>query len=251
MPERSGGMESMEKYYIASCVFTAQFPELSVRIQNYVQERFGLTSVRCCIPKYKLREFENRMPEGALRDCWRQLPDSGDFQPRDEIYSLCHNCNNIIEEMHPGIHVQSLWELLDTDDRFQFPNYHGLKATVQDCWRSRDRKDEQDAVRNLLRKMNIDAVEVEQNHGDTAFCGASLYRPQPPRNPKLAPKHYSENAAGLFVPHTQEEQAEIMQAYCRSFTTKTVVCYCHYCLEGLLMGQIDGRHLAHLLFPEA
>ena len=26
-------------------------------------------------------------------------------------------------------------------------------------------------------------------------------------------------------------------------------CYCHYCLEGLLEGGADGRHLAHLLFP--
>ena len=241
----------MEKYYIASCVFTAQFPELSIRIQNYGQERFGLTLVRCCIPRYKLSDFENRMPEGVLRDSWRQLPDSGSFHPQDEVYSLCHNCNNIIEEMHSGIHVRSLWELLDADDRFQFPNYHGLKATVQDCWRSRDRTGEQDAVRSLLRKMNIGIVEAGKNREDTDFCGVSLYRPQPPRNPKLAPKHYLENATGLFLSHTPEEQAEIMQTYCSGFTTKTIICYCHYCLEGLLMGRVDGRHLAHLLFPEA
>ena len=39
-----------------------------------------------------------------------------------------------------------------------------------------------------------------------------------------------------------------MQAYCRRYQTDIVVCYCHYCLEGLLLGGKDGRHLAQLLF---
>ena len=50
----------MEKYYIASCVFSSQFPELSYRIQDYVRERFGMQIVRCCIPKYKLKDFEEK-----------------------------------------------------------------------------------------------------------------------------------------------------------------------------------------------
>jgi hypothetical protein len=52
------------RYYIASCVFTAQFPELSGRIQGYVREALGLSVVRCCVPRYRLRDFEDRMPEG-------------------------------------------------------------------------------------------------------------------------------------------------------------------------------------------
>ena len=34
----------MAKYYIASCVFTAKFPELNSRIQTFVRERYGLTA---------------------------------------------------------------------------------------------------------------------------------------------------------------------------------------------------------------
>lgn len=30
--------------------------------------------------------------------------------------------------------------------------------------------------------------------------------------------------------------------------TDTVVCYCHYCLEGLIMGGKNGKHMAELLF---
>jgi len=138
---------------------------------------------------------------------------------------------------------------VNTDDSFPFPDYRGMQATVQDCWRSRERREEQDAVRSLLKKMNIDWLEAPEHHEKTDFCGASLYRAQPPRNPKLAPKHYLEGAAGKFIPHTQEEQVLLMEKYCGRLSTKKVVCYCHYCLEGLKMGKTDASHLAHLLFP--
>ena len=240
----------MAEYYIASCVFTSQFPELSLRIQDYVRKRFGFTVVRCCVPKYKLREFEEKMPEGPLRECWTSLPDSDVFSEGDRVFSLCHNCNNIIEEMHPGVQVHSLWELIDADPAFSFPDCRGLRSYVQDCWRSRDRRDEHYAVRSLLAKMNIDVMEISENRERTDFCGVSLYRPQPPRNPKLAPKHYVEGAAGKFIPHPPEEQKRIMREYCRQFGSDKAVCYCHYCYEGLRIGGADAFHLAQLLFKE-
>ncbi|MBR1456841.1 MAG: hypothetical protein IJ594_06735 [Oscillospiraceae bacterium] len=236
-------------YYIASCVFTSQFPALSARIQDYVRERFGYEIVRCCVGRYKLKEFEDRMPAGELRERWAALPDCGDFQPGDHVWSLCHNCNNIIEETRPGVRVHSLWELLDADEAFPLPTYEGLRVTVQDCWRARERAGEQAAVRSLLGKMKIAYVEAPENHERTEFCGVSLYRPQPARNPKLAPKHYVDGAAGKFLPHTEEEQDRLMRSYCAQLETETVVCCCHYCLEGLKRGGADGRHIAQLLFP--
>ena len=237
------------RYYIASCVFTSQFPELSRRIQDSVRERFDPEIVRCCVGQYKIREFEERMPDGASRNRWAQLPDSGSFQPGDTVYSLCHNCNNIIEEQHPGVIVRSLWELLDSTPDFPLPDYSGMTVTVQDCWRSRDREEEQAAVRSLLRKMHIAFTEAPAHHAQTEFCGASLYRPQPPRNPKLAPKHYVDGAAGKFIPHTKEEQEQLMRDYCLKLADQPVICYCHYCLEGLKLGGADAKHLAELLFP--
>lgn len=238
----------MGKYYIASCVFTSQYPKLSTVIQDYVRDRYGLTVVRCCVPKYKIKEFTEKMPEGEHRDLWSSLPDSADFKSGDEIYSLCHNCNNIIEEMHPGTKVLSLWELLDADEKLLLPNYDGMEVTIQDCWRSRNRSAEQRAVRSLLSKMNIKYRETCPNMEQTDFCGASLFRAQPPRNPKLAPKHYVEGAEGKFLPHTTEEQIRLMEDYCRRYTTKKVLCYCHYCLEGLRMGGVEGIHIAQLIF---
>lgn len=106
-----------------------------------------------------------------------------------------------------------------------------------------------ETVRRLLERMNIVFLETAENRAQSEFCGSTLYREQPTRNAKFAPRHYVEQAQGKFLPHTQEEQVAIMRAHCSQYRTETVVCYCHYCLEGLLQGGVDGRHIAHFLFP--
>lgn len=236
------------RYYIASCAFTAQFPELSKKIQDYISARGDTNIVRCCVTGWKKKIYEEKMPEGELGECWKALPHSEEFTPDDEVWSLCPNCMNIVQEWRGVKQVHSLWELIDHDDKFPFPNLSGLQATLQDCWRLREYSATHDAVRSLLRKMNVSVEELPINRNQADFCGKTLYRPQVERNPKLAPRHYRDEAEGLFLPHSEEEQNRIMAEYCEQFTTKTVICYCHYCLEGLLVGGVDGHHLAELLF---
>ena len=96
--------------------------------------------------------------------------------------------------------------------------------------------------------MNLHVLETEPNRDKTDFCGVSLYRPAPPRNLKLAPKRFVENAPGLFIPHTDEEQKILMENHVRAFHGKKVICYCHYCHEGPTLGGADAYHLAELLF---
>jgi hypothetical protein len=237
-------------YYIASCVFTSRFPELSFHIQSYIKKHTGLLIVRCCVPKYKLQEFTDKMPVSHQKE-WREIPDSGDFQAADVVYSLCHNCSAIIDEMKPGTEARSLWELILQDNEFAYPDYHGKMMAVQDCWRARDRRMEQNVVRQLLNRMNIHVIELEKNFEKTEFCGNSLFRPAPPRNLKLAPKRFVENAEGKFLPHTLDEQKQLMEDYCSRLNENDVVAYCHYCQEGLELGGVNVRHLASLLFePE-
>ena len=236
-----------KSYYIASCVFTSRFPKLSEQIQEYIRERHNMEIVRCCVPKYRIKQFEEQMPEG-YRDDWKALPDTGDFASGDTVYSLCHNCSAIIEETKPGVTVRSLWELILSDSEFRYPDYGHQKMMIQDCWRAKDRRSEQEAVRELLHRLNIDVVEQEDNYEKTDFCGNSLFRPAPVRNLKLAPHRFVENAQGKFGDYTLEEQREIMQEYCKRFQANKVLVYCHYCLEGLKLGGADGVHIASLLF---
>ena len=220
-------------------------PSLSRR---HVGGTLGLAVVRCCVPRYKLRSFTDRMPEGGLREEWQALPDCAGFQPGDTVYSLCHKCSVIIEEQKPGVRVRSLWELLLEEGVFRFPDFGGMKMAVQDCWRACDRIEEQDAVRELLRRMNVAPVDLAQDREAAEFCDMSLLRPAPPRNLKLAPKRYVENAHGKFLPHTEEEQEAAMRAYAAALPQLPVAVYCHYCEKGLKLAGVDVRHLAALLF---
>ena len=93
--------------------------------------------IRCCVDKYKVTEFEARMP--------------------------------------------------DDDETFPYPNHHGEAVTVQDCWRSKENAAEQEAVRKLLRRMNFEVVELEENRERTKFAAThciSLSRRATPRLPR-------------------------------------------------------------------
>lgn len=203
--------------------------------------------VRCCVPKYDLQRFREQMPED-YRDKWDSIPDCADFLPGDTVYSLCHNCSAILEESKPGVNVRSIWELILSDERFAYPDHRGQSIFVQDCWRAKDRRSEQDAVRAILRKMNFEVLELPDSREQTDFCGVSTYRPSPKRNLELAPRRFVENAAGKFIPRTKEEQVALMRAYCERFHGEPVAAYCHYCVEGLELGGARARHLAALLF---
>lgn len=234
--------------YVASCVFTQNYPEISMQIQKYLKQRFNMQIIRCCVPDYKIKEFEDSMPDW-LRPQWKNLPSYQEFSKENTIVYVCHNCSAIFQETQPEIKLLSLWELILSDAEFPFPDYHHEEMTIQDCWRSYDNRKEQEAVRSLLLKMNIDTVELEENYEKTQFCGISLYQPSPKRNLILAPERFVKNAEGKFVPHSDEEKLKLMHDYCRKIKTERVVAYCHYCVKGLELGGKDAKHIAELLFP--
>ena len=237
--------------YIASCVFTRDYPELSLRIQDYLKQRFEIEIIRCCADKYKVKQFEDVMAPSVC-ERWKAMPHYIPFEPDTTMISICHNCSAVFQESHPDVKVLSLWEfILQYDADFLYPDYGGERMTIQDCWRQYDNCAEQDAVRELLRRMNIEVVEMAENREHTRFCGTSLYRPAPPRNLKMAPKRFVEDAEGMFVPHTEEEQKQLMKEHCRQYQTEHVVAYCHYCTEGLRLAGQPNYHIAELLFPNS
>ncbi|WP_209441917.1 hypothetical protein [Bacteroides timonensis] len=239
----------MDKFrYIASCLFTRDYPELSFRIQDYLRKNFGMDIIRCCADKYKVHEFEECMAP-SIRQRWKDTTHYTPFDKDTVMVSVCHNCTAVFQESLPEVKVVSLWEfLLENATDFPFPDCKGEKMTLQDCWRSYDNTKEQEAVRALMHKMNIEIVELKENHANTHFCGISTLRPAPARNLKMAPKRFVEDAPGLFKLHTLEEQKSAMQEYCKQVQTEKVVAYCHYCTEGFRLAGQQNLHLAELLF---
>ena len=102
--------------------------------------------------------------------------------------------------------IEFVWEIIDNDPDFPFPDYHGEKMTIQDCWLAVEKRHVQDAIRSLMRKMNIQVVELPENHEKTTFCGMNLTAECNPSNAKLAPQALR-GGGGTHVPPPVPERA--------------------------------------------
>ncbi len=83
-----------ERFFVASCVFTEGEPELSRKVQTYVKDRFSLPIIRCCVAKYKVQEFEERM---ACEYCHGK--GNGQCVQKDDmqkIYVKLHEANMLV-----------------------------------------------------------------------------------------------------------------------------------------------------------
>ena len=92
--------------------------------------------------------------------------------------------------------------------------------TIQDCWLAVEKRHVQDTIRSLMRKMNIQVVELPENHEKTTFCGMNLTAECNPSNAKLAPKRYVEEGGHMFHPMSPEERQAYFTDYCKQFTRR-------------------------------
>lgn len=217
----------MPMIYLPSCKFTAYSPEASKRIQRYLSENNDIQIGGCCRPLHK--KLTNN----------------------DTVVYICNTCSAFCTESSAAEKAISIWELLENDEQFPYPDYGHRKMAVQDCWRVYDNASQQKAVRNIIKKMNIDIEELDENYDKTRFCGVSLYEPLPKQNGDFAPKRFIENAEGLFIPHTEEERTVLMKNHCAAITANEVICYCVACIKGINHGEKKGIHLLDLLFSLA
>lgn len=80
-------MQDIKFRDIASCVFTRDYPELSLRIQDYLKQRFGMEIIRCCAGKYKVRQFEEVMAPSVC-ERWKATPHFIPVEPHYHIAEL-------------------------------------------------------------------------------------------------------------------------------------------------------------------
>ena len=208
----------MSQFYFPSCRYIALSPENSRKLQRYLEDRFGMETVGCC------------SVDGAK-------PGAGDVA----VFN-CPTCTVTIEASAPEAERISVYEYLAGDESFPWPDYKGEKMTIQDCWRTAGEQPMQEAIRVILKKMNIDAVELENNFEKADFCGISLYWDKKPHLEKLARRL---EADPRFTVLSEEGQKEKMKEHAaKNYKTPKVVCYCKGCMTGV---QVGGHQPVHLL----
>lgn len=215
----------MAIYFFPSCKVQQQYPAQSQKLQAYLKQRFGIEPVGCCRP--------NMDKPG----------------PEDTALVICNNCANMLEESSAAQRIEYVWELIDADDEFTFPDFQGEAITVQDCWLAKDRPGLHEAVRSLLRKMNFQAVELAENRENSLFCGEFLLKPCAPGTAQLAPRRYVQQYPHMFTPLPPEQHAAHYQEHCRQITTPRAACYCRNCDLAIEAGGKQAVHLLDLLFP--
>lgn len=210
--------------YFPSCKVGCTYSESSKKLNEYIKNKFNVSPIGCCKENYNKLTNE------------------------DIALVACNNCAAILEESSSAKDIIFVWEIIDKDPDFRFPDYNGVKMTVQDCWASVEKRHLQETIRSLMKKMNIEIEEISENFDKTKFHGTNLMAPCPKPNAQLAPKRYVEHGSHMFTPHTAEEQQEIFAKHCEQFTTEKIVCYCKSCAEAINIGGKKGLHIIELLF---
>ncbi len=207
----------MARVFFPGCKVKARYPEASAWLKKQVIDCGYADEVTgCCRVKH----------QGLTSD--------------DIAVCVCVNCMAMIDEDAHCAGVKSVWPLIDADPDFPLPDYRdrNMTVSVQDCGRSYDRADVQDAIRSLLRKMGIAVVEAPDARERSTYCGASGFKAAPDQDRGFAPQRYGIDAParGMFVPRAEEEIPRLLREHAERIPADDVVCYCTACDAGLLDG---------------
>ena len=193
------------EYFNPGCALSLYKPEMEEQILAFLNVHYGETTLHkvCC-------HHNPSLPVGS------------------RIINVCAGCDRRFRKLYEGISTISLWEVLNSIAEFPFPDYHGVKMSIQDPCPVRDRPAVHKAVRGLLEKMNIVLIEPRLHSEKTVCCGDVFHTIIPPEDVKA----------------TMVRRADDMPC-------ENVVVYCVSCIKALYIGGKTPRHLLDLLFNEA
>lgn len=191
-------------YFNPGCALSIYKPEVEHKILKFLNENYGEVTLHkiCC-------HHNPQLEAGSL------------------IINVCAGCDRRFRSLYESISTISLWEVLDGLDAFQYPDYKGLKLSVHDACPVREKPQVHKAVRNLLKKMNIDVVETKFSGTNSICCGDDFY-------PKLRIEK---------VHQKMKERADSMPC-------NEVCVYCVSCIKSMYIGGKTSRHLIDLLMGQ-
>lgn len=191
-------------YFNPGCALSIYNPELEERIIELLNENYGKAEIHkiCC-------HHDPQLEVGSL------------------IINVCAGCDRRFRSLYKGISTISLWEVLDGLEGLELPDYKGMKLSVHDPCPIREKPQVHKAVRNLLKKMNIEVVETKYHGTHSICCGDSFYKKIPLEQ----------------VHQKMKERAESMPC-------DEVCVYCVSCIKSMHIGGKKPRYLLDLLFGE-
>lgn len=194
----------MNTIFAPGCALTIENPEAAEKIHALLNRHIG--------------QMER------LDTCCRNSPD---LPHGTRVINVCAGCDRRYRENYPHASTISLWEIIDQNEFWEFPNYGGAAMSILDPCPVRTETRVHDAVRSLLQKMNITIVEAEKNRDKSICCGDSAWGVLP-----------------------AEKVKEKMKKRASQMPENHVVVYCVSCIKSMHNGGKTPRHLVDLLFNQ-
>jgi hypothetical protein len=194
----------MKRVYAPGCAFTLYKPELVDRLHTLLNEYLG--------------EMDR------LLTCCKNAPP---LEPGTEVVSTCPGCDKRYRTNYEDSSNISLWEILAKSDFFPFPDYGGKKMSIIDACPVRDQARVHNAVRSVVRKMNITLIEPRTTRTKSICCGDSYWG--------LIP---TDEVKKQMIKRTSEMPVE------------DIVVYCVSCSKSVFIGGKTPHYLIDLLFNE-
>ncbi len=192
------------RLFAPGCALMLYKPRHAERLQRMLSEKLGGVDLflTCCrhVPP---------LPAGA------------------QVINVCPGCDRRYRKNYADASTISLWEVLAADALFPLPDYAGREMTIIDACPTRGRPGVHDAVRTLLRAMNVRLVEPDKTRERSTCCGDDLWGSAP-----------------------TEKVVRQMKKKASEMPVDDVVVYCVSCSEAMFVGGRRPRHLVDLLFGE-
>lgn len=144
-----------------------------------------------------------------------------------QIINICPGCDKRFRADYKNCSTISLWEVLAESEWFHFPDYKNQSMTIIDACPTRDQSRVHNAIRKLLRRMNINLVEPEKTRERSTCCGDSFYGTIP-----------------------TEKVKEQMIKKANELPLNDIIVYCVSCSCSIVNGGSKPHYLPDLLFGE-
>lgn len=198
------GLIEMKQLYAPGCALTLYKPHLSEKVHEFLTANLG--------------EMDR------LDTCCRLNPE---IEEGVNVINTCPGCDRRYKNNYEESTTVSVWETLADSKDFEFPDYSGERMTILDACPTRTEDKVHEAIRKLLRRMNIELVEPENTKRTGTCCGDSFYGKVP-----------------------VEDVKDLMRKRTSEMPVEDVVVYCVSCVKSVYIGGKKPRYLVDLLFNE-
>ena len=194
----------MKKVFAPGCALMIYKPELGKKMLQFLNHDIGNIDEHliCC-------RHDPKLASGT------------------QVINTCAGCDRRYRQLYEGISTISLWEVLVDSETFPFPDYQGQQMTILDACPTRDQARVHNAIRALLKRMNINVVEPEKTRTKGTCCGDSFY-------------------GTLSVAEVKQQ----MKKRASEMPAQDVVVYCVSCCKSMHIGGKTPRYMIDLLFGE-